>query len=210
MKYLKKYESPNNIKTSIGFEQMCDNDYQITFLYDDKDDIYVLYGCECHAGVASHYKVSNDRWRDVSGRLFPDHKVITFWKYPKDKKELMKVIENINEKITSQEYVGRKELEPTFLEKHGVIDDTWRLEMPVSISNTMEEEKKMVGEDRVSDEFIKFKDYVNKVERSEDEMNIIHNLDPKEKNKKLRELGYKPKTPSPWKKHMKPFESFSV
>ncbi len=57
------------------------------------------FGCIAHVEIfingmrnVKEKNVKYEREKDISGRLFFEPKIITFWKFPKDKQEFMKVL----------------------------------------------------------------------------------------------------------------------
>jgi len=128
------------------------------------------------------------------GRLWVTEKIMSFWDYPKDKKTLDWIINQLNNKMI-----------PT-LTNAQPIDDTWRIEVLLNpeeqgydwgvIKNALD----VAPESKL----IPISDYQGSDNPSEEEYKI-HLLNAKDKNKALKNLGAKPKVRN-WKEWQKPFE----
>jgi len=203
MKYLKKYESPNDIYPEKGIRRtMCaskwikdrfnawilsdkkiDQTLEVTFFYDNRDKFHFYRGCDNHSSVAHNLGVEYDRVKDISGRVFEDEKILTFWKYPKDYTGLEKVIRD--------------------LEKANVkIDDSWKIE--VAKDENSEAEPPFYEMDSDFYKYIPIKDFKGG-KHSDDVMKTMHVMTPIEKEKIDRPKYNKVKN---WKDWQKPFESF--
>ena len=213
-KHMKPFESftlnenPNYLdipgKDSITWHQYYDN---IVFSYYMVDGKYRLF---TDKGEKTHFNLLNDNLPDycngivesedevdyngrgrMSGRLFVEEKIITFWRFPKSEEEM-------------------KELSTDLKKETGIdIYDGWRIE---ALINDEEMENHIKGnKNNNNDELhiIPVKDFVFGVERSEEELKAPHLMNWEEKEEWKKNNNYKGKS-SPWKKHMKPFESFTL
>jgi len=182
MKYLKKYESPNDIRVGDKL-QIFNSVKQYPFLYDENGKFYIedlsTHYDICYRHDIEHsfdrqdYENSEDRSETsyirnehISGRVFPEQKIISFWLYPETYEEYEKVLKDIENNSDIK------------------FDEEWQLELP---------RKEFGGAFGEEGEYTPIYNYKGGAKRSEEEMAILHNLEPGEKAKKLKELGYKPK-----------------
>lgn len=120
----------------------------------------------------------------LSGRIFFNEKIITFWDFPKDQQELKKVANDIKYEYDIDIYEGNWLVE--ILAHKDVEWDVW---------GTPNENDSV---------FVSVEKYNGSIKRSDRELSTPHLMSDKEK----KELLWQSKK-SNWKKHMKPFESFN-
>ena len=118
-----------------------------------------------------------------SGRLFPNIKVLTFWNFPKDYNELVKVIKDL-EKETGYKFLDDPEylIEIPAAENKSAIDDdkgSWGSWTPRIFSQ----------------DFIPFSEYKGGHKRSEEELGQEHIASPMSKKKKTVPQGVGSKAP---------------
>lgn len=207
LKSFKLYENPDTVRWMENGEKQklkYDSPEAITFGYID-DKMYVTVKGE----VISHGELCyGDRYgMTYPGRLWADHKIITFWSYP-PKDELMKVIKDIEDQY-NDEYVTStikndetKTMKYYYDNKDKIkIDDTWQIEIVVDESGdytspkTKDYNKKILGSLGLSSKLVSLKEYSGSAERSEEELAILHELPPAQKAKEMKKRGMKPKKP---------------
>ena len=118
----------------------------------------------------------------LNGRIWYNTKIISFWDYPDTYEELIQVIKDIE---TSYKVQWNKDL---------------------NIINNLED---WFIDTKDHSELIKINDYKGgQTKYTEEELKAPHLMNWEEKQEWKKKNNYKGKS-SPWKKHMKPFESFS-
>jgi len=123
-----------------------------------------------------HYR---ERFREnISGRIFPKQKIITFWIFPKDNKEMKKVANDIKENMDID------------------IWDDWLVEILLDETKMTDDWGGNWGswspeEDAIFTDFIPVKDYKRSEERSEEELKKAHFMSGDE----MKANGLKPKKP---------------
>jgi hypothetical protein len=147
-----------------------------------KGILYIGPELSCHEDINQYnnlHKFVDREILDYAGRLWTDKKIIYFWNYPP--KEMMPdFLEEMQEIFDKEQIIE-------------TINDEWFIEVPID-ENT---ERGYYDLLKQKTKLIKIKDFLKSDEEigkwSEEEMNVIHNLPPEQKAKKLKELGYKPK-----------------
>jgi hypothetical protein len=121
---------------------------------------------------------------EITGRLWYNDNVISFWQYPKSNEELLKYVNEIFEIADLDSSV----IDELNIEIPNPDDDSERsfIEIPISEFNGLNLTKKQ--SDNIKKEY------------------ELHLLDAKTKNRVMMERGYRAKS-TKWKKYMKPFES---
>jgi len=171
MKYLKHFEDPNFINYNknmigwwVGEKNIAFSYYNGEFEYGEDythPQLYTKYLKRTHA---ENVPIKNGRGQ-MSGRLFVNEKIVTFWKFPENNEEMKKLSEDIKKHCDID-----------------IWDDDWLVEIINEDYNWI---------------YIPVKQYMNSDVRSEEEMNIVHNLPPEQKAKALKEKGYKFKEKHP-------------
>jgi len=122
MKYLKRFESPDNAKYKVGKKKLLcktsDGD-SVAFTMDANDE-HVLVDFE--KGDSTHY-IMRKHYRDrdlenphsssnckCSGRVWLNRKFISFWVTPSDKDELQKCLKELNQELIHKGHI----VEPIF------------------------------------------------------------------------------------------------
>jgi hypothetical protein len=119
MKYLKKFESPDNIKMS-NVKLGCYDDDAIPFGY-FKNRLYIGLRKSVHFGMLKRYNskmIKDIKEYHLSGRLWANFKIIAFWTFP-TKSELYQFVDDWN----SANHIKK--------ENHNIfIDTNWSVEVP--------------------------------------------------------------------------------
>jgi|AntAceMinimDraft_18_1070375.scaffolds.fasta_scaffold08511_2 hypothetical protein len=134
---------------------------------------YHLFNKASKRGLITNNSLIKERGEN-SGRLFKIQKIITFWNFPEDYNELIKVLNDL-EKDT----------------KFNIINDPeWKVEIPSGeFKNAMDSNKSSWGSwhPRIGhQDFISIKDYKGGFQRSEDELaqqHVFSPMDPRKKKK---------------------------
>lgn len=157
--YPKLFENPNAINVSklTGLENdivewnddNSSNNYVFSY---HKGKLFILKGLVTHDNLPGYRGL-------CSGRLFTKYKVITFWKFPKDFEELIKVLQDI-ENETNMEIIE---------------DPEWKIEIPVNDS----EIDTTIGwgswKPKETDiDYVPIQDYRKPQDRSEEELQMRH------------------------------------
>ncbi len=176
-KVVKLNESPNSFKL-WGYSN------QITFLYYN-NKFYSHYEENENVEFKSHVALLMDITDEpqgvsgsrelLSGRLFIDSNMITFWTFPKDNKELKRVADDIKK-------------------HHGI--DIWNDEWKIEIIENVDDVRDFTAwsPDKYKTKIIPIKEYKSSEERSKEELKIPHLLDSTKKHKALKDIGYRSKT----------------
>jgi len=189
MKYLKKYESPDNVIDEIldvvltensgdGIPFVVDNDKVIT---GEPNTIHAM-----NKMVEYHMK--------YPGRLWIKNKLISFWVYPK-KNEFWDIIKKLEKNLDIK-----------------IINNGWRIEVSYFDGDIIDSDvnvgsipyyKKLIP--TTEEKIIPIEDYTGS-DDFPDELRQLHLMNSVDKNKALKDMGAIAKIPN-WKKWQKPFES---
>jgi len=127
-----------------------------------------------------------------SGRLFTEQKIISFWRFPKDKEELLKVLKDL-EKETDLDIIN---------------DPQWNIEIPLDKKDLEFSDKYANwGKWGATEIFIPIKDYKFYIERSKEELEQEHIIPPMLKKNRSIPSGvgskrYQTKRPLSWRQAM--------
>ena len=212
----KLFESPdrfniyNNKGNRIQSLSVWDND-AVTFGYNDTEMLVSKKGSEI-----AHDEFNSRDELLFPGRLWIDHKIITFWKYPETYEHLLLVLKDIENTYNSEYLITIYEEEfdnntMEFVSHVGEfnmivkvendstdklkIGKEWKIEIVVNTDGRLENpdtkywNKKTLKKKNLKNIIIPIKDYKGSLQRSEEELNQQHILSPLKKNRNQLPVG---------------------
>jgi len=180
----KLFETGDELSSKLlGFDVEWNDEGNYAFVYSMKDDIiYISEEGENHSQIYSNnpnLKLSKNQLTDISGRVWSDVNVISFWEFPKDFGELKKIVVRIEKKL-DLEILNKSD---------------WRVEVYFDDDSILIPIKDYTTENITQDN-------LDELKKKKD----IHVMDSEQKKKIMLRNGYRGKE-TKWKKYMKPFES---
>jgi len=178
-------------KTNITYEDYLEKINNLPRIKHKNGDTSILYISKIGSSIR-HIDVYSREKFDFPGRLWVNKNFMSFWKYPDNKKELLKIINDIN--------IGYK----IFFGEELGLDDNINIELYYDWS-----EYEPGNDDEFNNYIIKAKDFISSDQVSNNDINSPHNeKDYKKRKQWFNDRGIKSKK-SKWKKWMKPFEKFN-
>ena len=180
-------ENPNGIIKPESWKARTNksaypNSYDIESWTDADTIVFSYYGDkmrvaedDTHYDLAHEYRDDNENYSKVgtgrgkfAGRLFIDHKVISFWEFPKDNKELFKVIADLEKEANLN-----------------ISDDPgWLIEIPTRYDDWEQRRESGGNSTTFGDvEYVSLRDYKKGVERSPQELASQHGYSPNDPRK---------------------------
>jgi len=115
MNYIKKYESPDEIRDYSIFPSVLIFNENDAIVFGYADDKMLVFDMSTHSSLGDNndyfgHKYEENRKNDLKeywnrnslgfpGRLWYEHKVISFWRFPSDYNELQEVIKDIEKEV---------------------------------------------------------------------------------------------------------------
>ena len=194
----KIFENPNAINYN-GKEVAYDSDAVVPFAYYYNELVTGERG-DVHSELKRKNSFRDDGGRTQnSGRLFTEQKIISFWRFPKDQNELLKVLKDLEEELNMI-----------------IIDDPeWKIEIPAR-KDDLEAIKNNQnwGKWGAKEIYIPIKDYKGSIERNKEELEQKHILSPILKKDRsvpsfVGSKRYQTKKPLAWRQALVP-ESLKI
>lgn len=191
MKYLKHFENPNAIVYKQD-DKLVDIEwfYSTTWCFSYYDGVFVINENTTHDELFDEYLNDSGmeyekkeelntfykkRWGrgELSGRLFVEEKVITFWYFPKNGEELKKLIYDIEREVNFK--IWNKGWKVEICKDDEINEGDWGSWSPEEEKNTT---------------YVPVEEYLGSKERKEDELKMVHLMNWAEKQALKKKIGW--------------------